>query len=228
MKEHKINLDGLTVCIGMPAYSDLDPRVVRSLFDTQLLCLKHRIICELAMVIGNSCPTWARDEVLDLFLQTDANRLFCIDSDIVWEPDSFLRLLALSTKRKIVCGSYVAKKDQPTFFIRYDENKTIEADEYGLLEIDGLGLGFTVLDREVVENITSKSEKVYDEVQKKSIPAIFRRGRDDGKRKGEDMAFFEDLQKLGYKIYIDPSIELGHIGRKIYTGKIMDLLYKEE
>ena len=45
---------------------------------------------------------------------------------------------------------------------------------------------------------------------------------------GEDMAFFEDLQKLGYKVHLDPSIELGHIGRKVYTGKIMDLLYKEE
>lgn len=224
MKKHDISIKDLSVCIGMPSSRGVNPLVVKSMFATQGLCLKLGIPCQLAMVVGNAVVQWARDEVIDLYLQTDANRLFCIDSDIVWNPEDFIRLLALSQKRDIVCATYPAKKDRPTFYIRYDTSKITEADEYGLLEVFGAGLGFTVIRREVIEKISESSPKLYDEITQKEIPAIFEPGEYKGKRRGEDMAFFESLAGLGYKIYLDPSIELGHIGTKIYRGKIIDVL----
>jgi len=227
MKEHKIGIDNLSVCIGMPSSRNIDPLVVKSMFLTQALCMSHGIPCQLAMIAGNAVVQWARDEVIDLYLQSDANRLFCIDSDIVWEPEDFMRLLALSQKRDIVCAAYPAKKEPATFYIRYDKSGTIEADEYGLLEILGIGLGFTVFQREVIEKISESSPKLYDEISQRELASIFHIGNHKGKRRGEDMSFFESLTDLGYKVHLDPSVELGHIGHKVYRGKIMDVLERE-
>ena len=57
-----------------------------------------------------------RDAVLDDFLQDDTQKLFWIDSDMVWEPGDFLRLLALSTTRGVVCAAYPRKVDGPIQF----------------------------------------------------------------------------------------------------------------
>lgn len=223
-KNHNISLDGLSVCIGIPAARDFHPLTVKSLFATQNLCMRRNIPCQLAMVAGNAIVQWARDEVVDLFLGSDANRLFCIDSDMVWEADDFIRLLALSQVKDVVCAAYTAKKDQPTFYIRYDDSKSLVMDEYGLVEVLGVGLGFTVVTRAAVERVLEAVPKLHDEISKKDIASIFHVGSFNGNRRGEDMSFFESLIAAGYKINLDPSITLGHIGVKVYKGRVMDAL----
>lgn len=224
MTAHQISLDGISVCIGMPAYNEIHPLTVKSIFASQAICNKHNIPCELAMISGNSAAHWARDEVISLCLKSSANKFFLIDSDTVWEPEDFMRLLALSTVRDIVCASYPAKKEPQTFYVRFDESKPLISDEYGLIEILGIGLGFTVIDRKIMQFLSDKSIKVLDEISGNQYSAIFQHDVADGKRRGEDMHFFEFVTENGFKIHLDPSINLGHIGLKVYRGKIMDAL----
>jgi len=219
--KHDINMDGLNVCIGMPSSRDIPPLTVKSLLGTYSLCNELNIPCQFTLVAGNAIVQWARDEVVNLFLETDANRLFWIDSDIIWEPEDFVRLLALSQKNKVVGATYPAKVDPPTFYVHREE-KPIETDKYGLMDVWGIGLGFTVMHREVVEKVHKQAPKIYDEISKREVSQIFRVGYVDGKRQGEDMAFFDDIRELGYKVKLDPSIDLGHVGSKIYTGSIAD------
>ena len=226
MNDHEISLDGLSVCIGIPSNRDINPLVVRSIFQTRDICGTVGVACSLAIVNGNAVIQWARDEVLNLCLQSSANRFFFIDSDIVWEPEDFMRLLALSTKRDIVCASYPAKKEPTTFYIRYKE--PLIADEYGLLEVQGAGLGFTVIRREVVENVCERAEKIHDEISGNSYASVFKVSTYNGNRRGEDMAFFDTLLEMGHKVYLDPSISLGHIGTKIYRGKPLDAMVTNE
>lgn len=219
----EISLDGLSVMIGMPAGRDLPPMTVKSLMATQALCQKRKIPFSFGMVAGSSVVQWARDEVVDLFLQGDMNRLFWIDSDMVWEPEQFIRLLALSQRREVVCAAYSAKKDQPTFYVNWE--KMLTQDELGLLEINGIGLGFTVMTRDVVVDVADKAERVIDDISGREVPAVFRISKtSDRKRQGEDMAFFADIRALGHKVWLDPSVDLGHIGAKTYRGSIMDAL----
>jgi hypothetical protein len=219
-----INLDGLSVCIGMPSTRDIHPLTVKSLFSTQALCSQMGIPCSLAMVAGNAVIQWARDEVIDLFLKSEASRLFWIDSDMIWEAEDFMRLLALSKVKDVVCASYPAKMDQPTFYIRYQE--PVVMDEYGLIEVMGAGLGFCVVTRAAVQMVADSAEQLFDEIAQKSIASIFKVGVFQGKRRGEDMSFFDTLAELGYKTYLDPSITLGHIGTKVYKGKAMDAMVR--
>jgi hypothetical protein len=46
----------------------------------------------------------------------------------------------------------------------------------------------------------------------------------DAEERGEDAIFFSDVRALGYKVWIDPTIRLGHVGPKIYEGCVEDLV----
>lgn len=221
----QIDLKGLSVMIGMPAGRDLPGLTVKSLMGTQSLCRDVQVPFQFGMVIGSAVVQWARDEVIDLFLQSDATRLFWIDSDMVWKPDQFMRLLALSQYHDVICAAYPAKKEQPTFYVNWDADSGLEQGEHGLLEINGIGLGFTVMSRKVIEELAANAVRVVDDVSKRDMAAVFRIGTTpDGRRQGEDMAFFSDIRALGYKVWLDPSVDLGHIGMKEYRGSIKDAL----
>jgi hypothetical protein len=218
----QIKLDGLRVAVGIPAGRDFHALTVKSLLGTFNLCNTVGVHAQLALVANNSIVQWARDEVIDLFLQTNCNRLFWLDSDMVWEPEDFMRMLALSQERDIVCATYPAKKDQPTFYVNYDP--PFVSDDLGLFEVKGVGLGFTVMNRRVVEALVNQSPKAKDEISGKEIAQVFRVGIKDGKRIGEDMAFFEDARSLGFKVFLDPLVKLKHLGIKQYEGSIMDAI----
>jgi hypothetical protein len=219
-----IKLDGLSVMVGIPATRDFHPWTVKSILATSQMCQRMRIPCQLGLVAGNAVVQWARDEVVDIFLQSQANRLFWIDSDIVWKPEDFMRMLALSQLREVICATYPAKIDQPTFYVNHDKTKPLEADDLGLLDVWGVGLGFTVMRREVVERLVAKAPRIYDEISGKDVAEVFKVGAVRGKRRGEDMAFFEDIRDLGYKVWLDPQVDLGHIGVKKYEGSVKDAL----
>jgi hypothetical protein len=228
VKDVQISLDGLSVMVGIPAGRDLHPWTEKSLMGSQQLCLRMGIPFDHGSVSGNAVITWARDEVIDIFMRGNASRLFLIDSDMVWEPNDFMRMLALSQKRDVVCATYPAKLDQPTFYINYDKSQPLEADELGLLPVWGVGLGFTVVRREVIETLVAKAPLVYDEITGREVAEVFRVGSTviNGRRvrEGEDMAFFRDIREAGYKVMLDPEVSLGHIGIKKYTGSVKDAL----
>jgi len=219
-----IKLDGLNVMVGIPAGRDIPALTVKSLIRTFTLCQRMNIPCQLGMIAGNAVIQWARDEVVELFINSSANRLFWIDSDMVWEPEDFMRMLAISQVRDVVCATYPAKVDQPTFYVNCDKAKPLVADDLGLLEIWGVGLGFTVMRREVIEKLVAAAPKVHDEISGRSVASVFRVGSLEGKRQGEDMAFFNDIRALGYKVMLDPQVDLGHMGMKKYTGTVRDAL----
>ena len=209
-------LDGLSVMIGIPAGRDLPAQTVKSLIGTFGLLQTIGVPCQLGMIAGSSVVQWARDEVFDIFVRSDANRLFWIDSDMVWEPQDFMRMVALSTVYPVVCAAYPAKLDLTTFYLHHDKAKPLEADERGLLEVWGVGLGFTVIRREVVEALSAAAPKLYDEIGQREIAEVFRVGGVDENgrrcRRGEDMAFFSDIRSHGFKVMLDPEVSLGHVG----------------
>lgn len=217
-----VTLDGLSVMIGMPTHRDIPPQTVASLWATKDRCDKLSIPCDLGMVVAGLID--GRNGVLDDFLKSKANRLFWIDSDQSWRPAQFIRLLALSKLVPIVGATYTAKMDRPTFYVRYDPNVGLVAGERGLAEIHGMGLGFAVLQREPLERLAASKERVHDEISGTEMADVFRWGKVNGNRQGEDMAFFSDLRALGYKVYLDPLTDIGHIGTKEYKGTIRDAM----
>jgi hypothetical protein len=224
----QVDLKNISVMLGMPAGRDLHPLVVKSMLATQSLCRDVGVPFSLGMVIGSSVVQWARDEVVDVFLKSDCTRLFWVDSDIEWKPEDFLRMLALSQHHNVIGATYPAKCDPPTFYVNRDEKLPLTPNEWGLLKVWGVGLGFTVMHRSVVAELAGKAPRIFDEVAGRDLAAVFRIDHieKDGRRsrRGEDMAFFADLRALGHTIWLDREIDLGHIGTKTYRGAIREAL----
>lgn len=214
-------MNGVSVMIGMPAGRDLPVLTVKSLIGTSSALQSRGIECRFGFIANSAVIQWARDEVIDTFLESDCKVLFWIDSDMVWEPGQFIRLLVFSQMFDVICAAYPAKIETPTFYMNWDKGPP---NEYGLLEIKGLGLGFTVMRREVVEALVAKAPKIVDQVSNRTIASVFRVDRINDYRRGEDMAFFQDIRDAGYKVWLDPSIDLGHVGSRVYRGSIRDAL----
>lgn len=214
-----IDLSKVSVTVGMPLYGSVIPaRTAASLFATATACAKAGVRCE--FVIERGLVEIARDALLDDFLSGDTDKLFWIDSDMTWEPGDFLRLLALSTLRDVVCATYPSKTDQVAFNI--DMPREVTRDELGLIEVNGLGLGFTVVSRAVCKELAVSAPRVRDTLNGREMASIFRVDVVNGRRRSEDMAFFADIRGLGHKVWLDPSINLGHVGERVFTGAVMD------
>lgn len=212
-------MNDLSVMIGMPTHRDIPAQTVGSLIQTVHRCNKLDIPLTVSMVLSGVVVN-GRNDTLDEFLKSDCNRLFWIDSDMVWTPEQFVRLLALSKLRPVVGASYTAKIDQPTFFVKMEDGP--KRDDLGLISVTGMGLGFTVITREVAEKLAANADVVEDEISSRKLANVFRWDTIDGKRRGEDMAFFHDIIEMGYDVMLDPDTHLGHVGTKEYRGKITD------
>jgi hypothetical protein len=224
LAEIQLDLSGLSVMLAMPAHRDLPWQTTISLLETYGLMVAKGIHFEVRIAANCSLVDLARNKLAHQFLEhSECNRLFCVDSDIVWQAEDFLRLVALSTRMPVVGGLYPVKQDEPKFFIAID-NRGVEANDLGCIEVHGYGLGFTCLTREVMAKAAAASPKMTVLNEDRPLARIFRTGMRDGQFVGEDIQVFADLRALGIPVHLDPNISLGHVGPKVYRASAADYL----
>jgi hypothetical protein len=163
----------------------------------------------------------ARPVSLDMFLQSDYDGFFWIDSDIVWRHDDFLRLLGHSRLFPVVSAAYPFKDDAGTFVV--DGIKPAQ----GGLAGDEPELAWASPSCSAKScKRSSQGPEVKHEVSGREMAAVFKVDC-EGVRTGEDMAFFADIRACGYKVLLDPEIQLGHVGQKVYTRSLKESLAKK-
>ena len=221
-----VQLRGMHVMVGMPLYGAPTTKTVLSLLETQNVCVKSGITFDYTTATG--FVTVSRDMILKDFLKSKAEKLFWIDGDMVWTAEAFGRMLALSTLHDIVCAAYPLKEALP--YNRYPIMAEAESAEnqYGLVEIHATGLGFSVWSREACQALSDSKPVMHDGLIDEMRPAVFCVAPRKGKIRTEDVNAFEDLRALGFKVWLDPTIELGHMGTKEWRGKAIESLEKVE
>lgn len=222
----------------MPTHRDLSVYTANSLFESHHILAQRGIELDVTLLYGSSIVEVARNKCVHLFLQSERNRLIFIDSDITWNPADLVKLLALSTKLEVVGASYPRKADPLVFAVQgFDVNDGVTLGEYGCIDCGrgGFGLGFTVIQRKVIEELAAEAPTtILPDMKDTPIPEIFRDGSvptarstlagADGEFTGEDMNFFYDVYDLGYKVWMDPHIRLGHVGPKVFEASFLDML----
>lgn len=223
----------MSVAIGFPCGASLPWQTAISLMETTRACAKQGIPFNICLIAGSSIITEARSRVVDAFLKTEMSRLFWIDSDMQWNANDFVRFLVLSTEMDVVVGAYPLKREGSPLVISHPDLKNFEINKYGCIKINGIGMGFSLMKREVVERVAATKPLVYDAVRKDSMRDVFRLdtvpgpdGRVD--KRGEDVAFWSDVRALGYDIWLDPSVKLGHVGNYVYQQEPIAALGLEE
>lgn len=216
----------VSVMLAMPTHRDLAPQVVMSMLATHRELQQRNIPFTWELQTGSSLVHQARIKSAWHFLKSECTHLFWIDSDIAWEVADFIRLLCFGTKLECVGALYPAKQDPPTIFINVDDlGAKVESNEFGCLPVKGMGLGFTCVQRKVMEELAAKAPLCEFPHVPEPVPYLFRLDMDaKGRLRGEDMAFFSDVTELGYQVWFDPSVQLGHVGPKEYRADPRDFL----
>lgn len=216
------------VFFALPAYSgQLHVETFRALLANMLALLKRGDRFTLWDESGNAMIAHARDLILAQFLASDATHCVFVDSDVVFPADAVLRLVDAPVDFSAVV--YRQRKDPANYCVMYDTTKAeLWADPAtGLLEVLAVPAGFLCLTRECVLRMSSVYEhKTFND---KCAPngkavALFDNIHDGDMYWGEDFSFCKRWRDMGGKIWVDPLINMGHIGNKMFTGSLGEWL----
>lgn len=164
--------------------------------------------CVLAMKSGSLIYT-SRNDLATQAIQIDADYVMWFDSDMVFKPDTMVRMLDTMQKNDIdiLTGLYFRRVPpySPVLFDKlemrgeaclWSEYKTIPE---GLFEVGGCGFGCVLMKTDVFFDVQSRFGNMFAPIA----------------NTGEDLAFCWRARNCGYKIICDPSVICGHVGYSV-------------
>lgn len=143
--------------------------------------------------------------------QVDYDYIMWIDSDQVFNPQQFERVL--SHDKDIMCGLYLMQNGRQFTAVEkwdddyYRKNGTFQfmqpediKDKKEILEVEYSGMGFMLVKKGVYEKLA------YPYFS----PITYDFGNDVKEFMSEDVSFCRRAKKAGFKIYVDPQVVVGH------------------
>lgn len=181
--------------------------------------------------VGDSDLCRARNAIIANFLDTDCTDLVLIDSDISWGPGMLPRLI--KHDKDFVTGAYRGKTDEKdVYFLLWPEKKEMWIDpatEFPLLKVDGSTIGFCRIRRSAVEKMVESLNGRYfmdPLLDGEKIPWLIDFEYMNGRRLEEGYSLCKRWRDLGGEVWVDPVINLGHMGPKIFDSNLMGFLEK--
>jgi len=195
---------GIGIChraVGYPAsYLDLAAAMAdlaaRSNIETALLDLESSDIAA------------QRNKIVQKALDTGCHALLFVDDDQLWQARHVVRLLKHHlpvvggvimtrsfTQPHVTSYMLEPKQDCPTWF-RSIRPELLDATREPL-PIDGIGMGFTLLDLACVRQLRA--------------PWFKTQTQDDGQTLGEDLYFCSQMKAAGFGVYVDPIVRIPHL-----------------
>jgi hypothetical protein len=227
------SMAGKSLFVGLPAYDfKVSLKLAMSLARFAQMAPQHGVDINIGSICGCSVVSRARNLLVKDMLDADADYLMFIDSDINFKPEDIFRLMAWAqdSKKGIVAGmprirevnkSYVADLD-------YDENGDLTMNGMGLVRAKRVPTAFMLIQRSVITDMmAAHPDWTYlDKRCEKEVPALFDFKLTEEGYIGEDFLFCDRARELGYEVWIDPTITLGHMGVQEYEGNFGDdILY---
>lgn len=161
--------------------------------------------------LQNSMVYDARHMLLEEALVTGVDRVLFIDSDMVFGSHMMEQFAAdLDDGRDFVCGLYFRRvfPTNPVIYktLTIKDNKEIselysDYPKESIFEIEGCGFGAVMLSRRLIEQMCDTYKYPFA-----PMPGIC----------GEDIAFCWRARQLGYRLWCDSKIKVGHVGQFIF------------
>jgi hypothetical protein len=225
LKKHKI-------FIATPMYGGMAHGLyIKSCLDLQTTFAKYGIETKFSFLFNESLITRARNYLVDEFLRSGYTHLLFIDSDIHYNPQDVLALLALD--KDVIGGPYpkksinwgnvaAAARNHPDLEPReleglvgeYVFNVVKGTSQFTVtepLEVMEIGTGYMLVKREVFE----KMEVEYPSIKYKPDHV-------GGSERylSEDYMFCQMWRKMGGTIYLCPWMKTQHIGTYAFSGNM--------
>ena len=194
------------ILIGVPCMNQ-----VPAGFCSSLARLRKIDNCVLNMQCG-SLVYDSRNKIAKIALQTKADFILWLDSDMLFDPDILERLMAdIEKGRDIVSGLYYRRAHPftPVAFSELDINPDDDTATFknytgpftGVNEVAGVGFGCVLMKTDVIFDCFAAYNTCFSPMA----------------HMGEDLAFCWRARQQGYKIFLDADIKCGHIGQYIIT-----------
>ena len=142
-----------------------------------------------------------RNKIVEDALKTEAEWIFFLDDDLLFEPNCLNKLLERNVDAVVGLS---LRRSVPFFPLAYRGQKedgrctpiTLTSETSGLIEIDAATAGGLLIRRNVFE----KMQEPY-----------FKMAQIPGSDAGEDLWFCMNMRKAGFKLWLDTDVRFGHI-----------------
>ena len=217
-------VSGRRIFFALPAYDfKVSLKLATSLVKFAMFAPQiYGVGIQIGSICGCSVVSRARNLLARQFLDSDCTDLMFIDSDINFEPNDILRLLAWTTTKGIAAGIPVARKKNKTFIstLDQDEDGNVVMDKMGLVRAKRVATAFMMVQRKVFEDMDAKMPglEYWDENTQTTLKSFFDFKSTPEGYIGEDYLFCDRARELGHEVWIDPTIKLGHMGVEEFMG----------
>ena len=154
----------------------------------------------------------ARNKLAKRAIEMGADYTMWFDSDMIFQPDTMLKLLEHKDEGGIISGVYFRRSPPytPVVFAKCNVRERSWADleemPTELSEVEGVGFGCVLVSTDVLMSIASKDWRWFEPL----------------KGFGEDLSFCWRARECGYKILLDPSVKCGHVGNIVVTEQFFN------
>ena len=211
------------VLIGTPSYDGrIDVWFANSLIQTVKIAEKKGIFVHAIYTSYDSLIQRARNSLVRLALTGGYDDLFFIDSDCEWDPEWFFRLL--DRPEPIIGGALVKKSEKEGYTVKLLDKQLKWNQDKTLIEVDGVGTGFMKISRFALEKLWEISDKYMSEGEEHRMICDIK--VENGDLISEDYILGNKWKSLGYKVWLDPTITLNHIGTKKFKGNFNKFIEK--
>lgn len=197
-----------------------DDKIHTSFFDSFVLMSKPASYVYMRPAFRSSIAE-ARNNLVQQAIDNNCTHILMMDTDQTYPSNTIPQLLSHNLP---VVTAKVHRRYPPFdhLCMRKEGDKLVlvpdeEIEKYGLVEVDATGTGC------VLYNIS-----VFNEIPK---PWFQEEIGEDGKPIGEDVGFCYKLQKYGYKVFVDCSLDIGHLANlevNYSTYKLYQMLKKAQ
>ena len=182
--------------IAIPCMDEIDVGFVQSLMDLQTVGETKTYF------LSGSLIYEARERLASMAVNNGFDHILWLDSDQMFKPT--LMIDFVSSEKDMVTGVIPMRRPPyiPCIYkIKDDELKQVTELGDRLFEVDGCGFGAVFMKTEILQKCFDKYKTCFQPIY----------------GYGEDLSFCLRVKELGYKIYADPRIDIGHIAKTVIT-----------
>lgn len=172
-----------------------------------------------SFLTGCSLLPHGRNVLVQRFMDSGADRMVFVDDDMSWNVGDLVKLARVPFD--VVGAAGRSKEATERYAVHWLDKPELWANEAGLLEVASIGAGFLAINRCVFEALKkAHPERGYCGDEGNDVFCYFYVPFLDIFY-GEDAAFCRDWRLAGGRVWLDPTITLGHWeGRDCYKGNI--------
>lgn len=225
----------MRVFIATPCFGGM---VTERYLQSMIATLAHRdwsvpgVQFRLHTVAGEALIPHARNQLAGAFQRSACDALLWVDADTEFTPRDVDLLIA--SDKAMVGGVYPRKEidwsavasaaragkahpeEAACVPVVQPQRAALSAED--VVPVHGVGLGFTLVRREVFEAVAPLVDAYYDPQHGAPVSDYFAPEVVDGQYYGEDYAFCARWRRAGGEVWAHFGVRLGHVGVHVFRG----------